>query len=118
MQVVKTESFNTNNDWGFGGAAGVYTYYDNGLVVKKGKAYFRHSPPESFEYVLVNYDNTLLIISDLVTSLKGLQKMKVESVSVYKSEDDERDFIIARTGEEAEINYHGTLLKKVKTIYL
>jgi hypothetical protein len=49
MQVISTEKYNTNNAWGFGGGIGVKTTFDNGVTHKKGKAYFRHLPPESYQ---------------------------------------------------------------------
>lgn len=56
MNVIKTESVNTNNAWGFGGKSGVYTYYDNGLVHFKGSCSFRHLPNEKIDNWYVNQE--------------------------------------------------------------
>jgi hypothetical protein len=49
MNIVSTEKYNTNNAWGFGGGIGVKTTFDNGVIHKKGKAYYRHLPEESYQ---------------------------------------------------------------------
>lgn len=56
MNPIKTERFNTNNGWGFGGAIGVETIYDNGLFCRKGRNYFRHTPSESFERWFIEFE--------------------------------------------------------------
>jgi len=47
------EEFNTNNAWGFGGAAGT-RFVKGDIEVRVGKAYYRHLPPSSFAAVYVD----------------------------------------------------------------
>lgn len=56
MNKVSETKFDTNNAWGFGGGIGTETVYDNGLVNRKGKAYFRHTPSQSYDNWYVQTD--------------------------------------------------------------
>ena len=48
-RIIKhQESFNTNNGWGFGGAIGTLTTYQDGFQKREGRAYFRHAGSEYF----------------------------------------------------------------------
>ena len=55
MNVISTESINTNNGWGFGGKSGTLTKYDNGLEVFSGKYHYRHHPSSDASYVRFTY---------------------------------------------------------------
>lgn len=47
------ESYNTNNDWGFGGGIGTMYKFKNGFI-KKGTAYYRHAPSEKYVTVWID----------------------------------------------------------------
>jgi hypothetical protein len=46
--AVKTETFNTCNDWGFGGGTGIQYTFANGVYIRKGSAHYRHTPSSPF----------------------------------------------------------------------
>lgn len=110
MKVVKTEKYNTTNNWGFGGGVGVETTYDNGLSTRKGKAYFRHLAPESYFKLYIEFEGDSITVVD-VHSEKKFKSIK--AVSVYKNE----TALTARAGDadEVQINYHG-MAKRVHTV--
>ena len=58
--AIKTKNFNTNNAWGFGGAIGTETTYDNGTICRKGIACYRHAGTSRFErwYKIENGERT------------------------------------------------------------
>lgn len=47
---VRSENYNSNNDWGFGGKSGkMYYFEDPDLQFFKGKFDYRHAPSERVE---------------------------------------------------------------------
>ena len=48
MKLVKSEKFNTNNAWGFGGETGKHDTYENGFAHRHGTLSYRHQPSEKF----------------------------------------------------------------------
>lgn len=66
----KQEKFNTNNDWGFGGAFGTqYTFNDN-LYCKVGEACYRHLP--SVKFIAVYHNGTRVL--DMSVNTKSVAK--------------------------------------------
>lgn len=110
MKVVKTENYNTNNDWGFGGVIGVETTYDNGLITRNGQAHFRHLRPTDYFKVYVEFEGDRIEVADFA-SYKEFKSL--EKVSIYKNE----TALTARAGDadEVEVGYHG-MAKRVHTI--
>ena len=56
MNEISKTKFNTNNAWGFGGAYGTTTKYDNNIVKREGTQCYRHTGTShftewSFEYL-------------------------------------------------------------------
>lgn len=45
---ISSETFNTNNAWGFGGGSGVSYKFNNGIEIRVGTASYRHAPPTPF----------------------------------------------------------------------
>lgn len=75
MQIIRTEKYNSNNAWGFGGRSGIYYYYDNGLRKFVGKYYYRHigtSSANGWEVLAPDdyYINIIGAISDNVYLFK------------------------------------------------
>jgi hypothetical protein len=103
MQVIRTEKVNTNNAWGFGGFIGTYTYYDNGIVIKKGRLFYRHLPPSSQTTVSVAIDDVFHVsvvnpVSKyVITNLKG-----VDTITLLKYET--RYYAVADDVEAVVIN--------------
>lgn len=97
MNKVSETKFNTNNAWGFGGAAGTETVYDNGLVNQKGKYYYRHTSSQSFDNWYVQTDEDRY----------DLNKKPKQGDIIFKVTRGEngRDFYtVAKTPEEAIAN--------------
>jgi hypothetical protein len=49
--MSKVTNFNTTNAWGFGGSIGTSTILDCGIVIVKGKAFYRHAPPSYYKKI-------------------------------------------------------------------
>ena len=49
--ILSVETFNTNNDWGFGGSRGTVTHYNNDISIYKGVYCYRHAQSISFTKV-------------------------------------------------------------------
>lgn len=95
MQVIKTEKVNSNNGWGFGGWIGTRTYYDNGIILEKGKVYYRHAPPNAFTSIKVAVNEDFNV---WVEGCKG--KLPTKDVYIYNCADRE---YLAILGECADI---------------
>ena len=65
MKLIKTEKVNTCNAWGFGGWIGLIKTYDNGLILREGKNYFRHAKPEGFTKFSIEYDGREITFSNV-----------------------------------------------------
>lgn len=87
MKEVKREKFNTNNAWGFGGGIGEEITYDNGLINRKGTAYYRHMSPSKFDRWQVNVGDKEY--PDFTVEIDGKKSNKV---FVYKSGDNYRAY--------------------------
>lgn len=112
MKAIKTEKYNTCNDWGFGGSAGIETTYDNGLSTRKGKSYYRHHRPHQYFGLYIEFEGELIEVYDVNTEKKF---KSVKAVSVYKNE----TALTARIGDtdEVEIGYHG-MAKRVHIVII
>lgn len=44
--------YSTNNGWGFGGSFGTEYLFEDGWVLRIGKACFRHLPPRQIAYAI------------------------------------------------------------------
>ena len=64
------EEFNSNNAWGFGGAAGLRFDFRDDLYAKIAQACYRHAPAEKFIAVYHNGRR----VYDALYSLKALAK--------------------------------------------
>lgn len=53
--AVKSGDFNSNNDWGFGGARGTRYTFENGTVVEIAKAGTRHRGEFAYTKVIAKY---------------------------------------------------------------
>jgi len=72
MKPIKTEPFNTNNGWGFGGGQGVQHTYANGVYVRIGRAGYRHSIAQDTGFVCYyNSDGYRLIDIDTIQFRNG-----------------------------------------------
>jgi len=63
--ISKPEHFNSNNDWGFGGAIGE-KYNINGNIVKVAKACYRHLPATDF--ITITNSKGMRIFDELQTT--------------------------------------------------
>jgi len=82
VSIIKTETVNTNNAWGFGGWSGTSTYYSNGVVHDKGRYSHRHTPSSTRNkyrividdeyYRVVNFNNPHISHAWLATSKTGI----------------------------------------------
>lgn len=123
MQVVKTESFNTNNAWGFGGSSGTDTYHDNDIVIRRARNSHRHTGTSSDDRIGITHTDKegrevlcWVIGPQGGGYIKPARAKTFGSITLYADETER--YIFARVGNAAEVNYYGTLCKKVKTIYL
>ena len=67
MKLVEKRKYNTLNAWGFGGSIGVDEEYDNGLIIDRGTAYYRHSGSTRFgEYRVRIHDNFTISVEGSV----------------------------------------------------
>lgn len=94
MKAIKKERFNTNNAWGFGGGIGTETTFDNGIVNRKGKAYYRHSPSVSF-------DQWFIQLEDDRYKLNKKPKEGDTIFKVTKEEHGSDQYVIAPSPDEA-----------------
>lgn len=69
-KATSKEVFNTNNDWGFGGAIGTQYVFKNNVQIRTGKACYRHLPSAKFVAV---YHNSKRIIDTAKLSEKHIQ---------------------------------------------
>ena len=112
MKVISTEKFNTNNGWGFGGGVGTETVYDNNVVNRKGKAYYRHLPSSNFDnwYIRVKRDFDLSLPKKPVSG---------DTVMVFRNAQTHHQVVLAANKEVTkerieECKAHGyKLIKKV-----
>jgi hypothetical protein len=64
------EDFNTNNAWGFGGGIGVrYTMCEGKVIVRTGRAYYRHAPSTPFTVVYVDNKRFIDVAQSLNTKI-------------------------------------------------
>lgn len=49
--AISKKGFNTNNDWGFGGAVGTQFNFKNDVHIRVGRASYRHLPSSLFTAV-------------------------------------------------------------------
>jgi hypothetical protein len=90
MKEIRSEKVNTNNAWGFGGMVGTVTEYDNGMIQRKGRAFFRHLPPEPVNRWQVR------LFEDFVIDIDGA-KPEHGTVYVYEAEESYRAYFVKRT---------------------
>lgn len=114
MQVIKTESVNTNNGWGFGGWSGTLTEYDNGIVIRKGRFSHRHTGTSSANAVFVRIDEEFTIgVKSSIDSLYPITNLgKIKCISVFENK--EHYLAIAKDIDEA--TKYGEQYKLVKKI--
>lgn len=113
--LIRTEKFNTNNSWGFGGGFGKRDYYENGVMLTRGTASFRHAPNQG-------YRKAHLIMNDEVGELevpvhKSVSKAmwteaKIEDIFssdelyLYKNDSGGRVALVVNAGDSFTHNYH------------
>lgn len=68
----ETTSFNTNNDWGFGGGIGT-SYRKNNVEVRIGRAYYRHLA--SVQYTTVSIDGMRVYDKKGTISVENFNKL-------------------------------------------
>lgn len=85
MQVIKTWSENTNNDWGFGGYNCDFTEYDNGVIKRIGRYSHRHTGTSSANCVMVRVSKYFYLpIKSSAKSTRYVSTLKgVECISVF-----------------------------------
>jgi hypothetical protein len=117
MKIIKTEQFNTNNAWGFGGASGTSTKYDNGITVIAGRNSHRHTGTSSANCVYVDVEEGKDAFSvklrratkdtPEVASLNG-----VDTISVLRHDDN----YMALVGNHETFSRWGLEYKRIRTI--
>jgi hypothetical protein len=58
-KATRTEDFNSNNDWGFGGSIGTAYFFENEIKLVLRKLCYRHAPSDNVHEV---YQNGIIII--------------------------------------------------------
>jgi len=116
MNVIKEEKVNSNNDWGFGGIIGKYTYYDNGLCLLEGRNYHRHTGTSSANRLSVLSTNDFYI--PVRTRVGGKEVTKIPAkgsvISVYKYDGNYYAALI----DDETINMYNREYKRIKRIEL
>lgn len=86
MQVIKTWSENTNNDWGFGGYNCSFTEYDNGVILRIGRYSHRHTGTSSANAVMVRIDKDFTIyVHKTVNSHTVIAKLQgIDCISIFE----------------------------------
>lgn len=84
MNIIKTETFNTNNGWGFGGKSGTLYMYDNNLSYEAARNHHRHTDTSSANQWYYNVDE------DFRIPIRGATKVLNGDVYVYKIDDSYR----------------------------
>jgi len=80
--AIKTETFDTNNGWGFGGGIGKSYTLPNGIEIRKGKACHRHHPPTP--YLTISHNGTRIIDNSGAISDKQFKQV-LEIIELKKS---------------------------------
>lgn len=111
--IVKTESFNTNNSWGFGGGIGTYTYYDNDFVYKVYKAFYRHSPSTRHKELYFVLGEDLIVVRNIKQKVLTKLPTKGQIFTLMESEG-RMPLLIEGDHQKIEFLYHTYL--KVKNI--
>jgi hypothetical protein len=71
--ALSSKTFNTNNGWGFGGGYGTEYTLKNNVVIRTGKACYRHAPPSAF---IAIYFEGKRIIDTSKLSTEQIEKVK------------------------------------------
>ena len=118
MKVVKTETFNTNNAWGFGGSIGRREYYDNGIITITGTGYTRHSGTYSANRVHVLIEDGFSI--PVIQKADGHNEVRkldgIEAISIFSCPDDRHFQAVAKDIDELEL--YGKQYKLIRKITL
>lgn len=112
MNLIKTESFNTNNPWGFGGKVGRTEYYSNGLVVTVARNYHRHTGTSSANEIGLSYKGDVIPI---IYSPSVEEILDSGILFIYQNETGFNIASLKDKGDAFERNYHNyKLIDKVK----
>lgn len=114
MKIIRTENFNTNNAWGFGGKVGKRTYYDNGICVEQSRYCHRHSGTSNGNCVWVNVaeDFSVKLRTKKMNEVHGLKG--IETITIFQHEESYR----AIAGDVETFTQYGEEFIKIKTIKL
>jgi hypothetical protein len=88
MKIISETKHNTNNGWGFGGWIGTLTEYDNGVIVRKGRACHRHTGTSSANAVSVRIEDGFSVyVKKSADSLYPIPTLKgVVCISVFEND--------------------------------
>lgn len=100
MEKIGKQEFNTNNSWGFGGGIYTRTFYDNGVAIDKGYAYYRHLKRSPFKRLLVKDGMVWWEVEYFNETPSSLIKKKYK---IFKLEHDEYVFYVL-VKSEAELD--------------
>lgn len=108
MKLLKTEKINTTNGWGFGGVIGTIKTYDNGVTLKEGRAYYRHSIPTNVKQYKVEVEKNFSIDID------GGINSTTKEIRVFKSSSN----YYATTKDITKFSRYGMEYSLYKTILI